>query len=1014
MNESVGTNAGKFDGYDVEGHAVCLRPAAGKPISALAYAALDNLQPGELDIPSSRITNLDGTVEYNVADYASVTLGVCEIDRMYVDTCFLPDQYAIQWAWAGNGQLQSYDPITGEWTEWGQTIDPATGNVVGGYALAFKNDAVEPVIYFQRSGKLYKADPADPINTFQLIGATLPAAPSSYPCFAFDPSGRLLAGIASGSTVVEIDPTTGAATNIGALIDVRDGANLQAGPGDWYFDPNGDWFLMARDTRGALFGEACVDTVLWKIDPATLEAVRISNECSPISGTGAEWLAAGIALLSHSNGTLSQYNSGSGEWSAFPNSAPQAINDLSAQWIIPEPIKVFGFVDKDTPLEDQCEDCLYTMAQNEDTFVLECRPFTLAIPGTFGKCEADPNPFVSDPFSPVAGETTIRSDQVWREGCSDAGPTKWRTFYDEAGVASAEYLYGTLSTPTSLKPEGFTCFECGKVVVTTETIPHCDLNENKTVYRKEKSDGSVVWFDENGEIPEPDLFEIGECPDVNALLPVEEQTICFEEEAYIRQTKEQYVENAATGLPELQNYQIVYYNEAGVLFDSGILDPDQSVPAGEPSGWTLGDCVSPYVAFEVRQLCEKDDKKLLLVDSGGAFAEYSFADGSLLNIPSLQVPSAGSGADPDNFVLYALTQQDNLQTIDVNTKTLISEVPLFTNDGSPLGFSAAHFYDGVLYAADSGTGGWRLYTVDLITAEVSSFNGPWSGISGSGTSLAINPVDGKFYITGSSGRVYEVGSAALASGAATLVYDSPGNTANGATFDTDGILYLTGGPNTYAIDNLGTPAVSEELIIDSFPAGANSITFYRTQAQNPACFFRRYGVLQDGTWEYISDHYVSDFSVRNIAGAVDCCDACDGESSTSTGNAATAEDIGAEVESQATYKGPTAAEIAKAVLDEERNRISGRMETWWNNTNTQQLNVPAGTIGTLVSITEYGTGSVYWTIDGSTPSANTSGTSLMNVQYGNNINLRGIDLSLLRFNGTSTNSDYSVTYEVWT
>ena len=592
MNESVGTNAGKFDGYDVEGHAVCLRPAVGKPISALAYAALDNLQPGELDIPSSRITNLDGTVEYNVADYASVTLGVCEIDRMYVDTCFLPDQYAIQWAWAGNGQLQSYDPITGEWTEWGRTIDPATGNVVGGYALAFKNDAVEPIIYFQRSGKLYKADPADPINTFQLIGATLPAAPSSYPCFAFDPSGRLLAGIASGSTVVEIDPTTGAATNIGALIDVRDGANLQAGPGDWYFDPNGDWFLMARDTRGALFGEPCVDTVLWKIDPATLEAVRISNECSPISGTGAEWLAAGIALLSHSNGTLSQYNSGSGEWSAFPNSAPQAINDLSAQWIIPEPIKVFGFVDKDTPLEDQCEDCLFTMVQNEDTFALECQPFTLAIPGTFGKCEADPNPFVSDPFSPVAGETTVRSDQVWVLGCSDAGPTLWRKFYDAAGTVSTEYKYGSLQEATSLKPAGFSCFECGKVLLITSTIAYCDVDLNKTIYLKETSDGSVVWFDETGEIPEPANKTIGECVDNDSLLPVSEQVICLDGDTYIRAIKEQYVEDPATGLPELANYQVLFYNQDGVFFDSGVLLPAAPV-TGEPEGWTLGDCVAP-------------------------------------------------------------------------------------------------------------------------------------------------------------------------------------------------------------------------------------------------------------------------------------------------------------------------------------------------------------------------------------------------------------------------------------
>ena len=111
-------------------------------------------------------------------------------------------------------------------------------------------------------------------------------------------------------------------------------------------------------------------------------------------------------------------------------------------------------------------------------------------------------------------------------------------------------------------------------------------------------------------------------------------------------------------------------------------------------------------------------------------------------------------------------------------------------------------------------------------------------------------------------------------------------------------------------------------------------------------------------------------------------------------------------------EGPTAQEIAAAMVTEQRNRVEGRMESWQNETNTQQLDVPPGTMGCLRSITDYGAGAVYWTIDGTTPAATNGST--MSVQYGNNIDLCGIDLSLVRMNGSSTGSDYSVTYEVWT
>ena len=926
-------------------------------------------------------------------------------DKLFVDTCFLPDQYAIQWAWAGNGQLQSYDPITGVWTEWGQTIDPATGAVVGGYALAFKNDAVDPVIYFQRSGKLYKADPADPINTFQLVGATLPAAPSSYPCFAFDPSGRLLAGIASGSTVVEIDPTTGAATNIGSLIDARDGANLQAGPGDWYFDPNGDWFLMATDPRAGTFGEPCSGTVLWKIDSSTLETVRVSEECSTIGGTGAEWLAAGLALLSHSNGTLSQYNTGSGEWTAFPNPAPNTINDLSAQWIIPEPIKVFGFVEKDKPIVDQCESCLYTMVQNETTLELECQPFTLKIPGTFGKCEADSNPFVSDPFDPAGGDSGPKNpDQVWNEGCSDAGTTMFRTSCDDAGNEFTEYLYGTLQEPTSLKPVGFRPVSCSIAqAAQTETTQWCNNDETpaKSIFRKESSSSEVTWFDEDGEQNEPINATPGACPDLSPLLPVSEQVICADGVTAIRRVSEQYIENA-DGLPELSNTQVIWFNETGTIYDSGVLQPTDA--AVEPAPFYFGDCVNPYRSVEFRQMCEVDARFLLLIDSGGVFGRYSFYSKTWEPVTTLSVASAGGSADVVNFRLYNFVAPDQMTVIDVNTDTQLPSVTLTSGvlnpavAANPLTFSAASFRDadGYLYAWDTGGADAGLYKVNVTTGAV-DFVTTISGVAGAGTSIAIDNTTDTLVIAGSN-LSYNVD---WVTGAGTI-WNNPPTQPNGSTFDTSGNYYVTAANNTYMLPAGadGNDPDSWVLLIDDFTAGANSLAYYEVVAPEPSCFYRKFGILDDPLADpvYLSDHNVADFSPRTIVGDVTCCDTlCHCGDSGSTDPGATS---------------PTAQQIADAMVTTERARTSGRLENWQNEGGTVSLDVPAGTLGCIRSITEYGTGAVYWTIDGTVPSA--ANGSTMSVQYGPNIDLCGVDLSLVRLDGSSNNSDFSISYEVWT
>ena len=109
--------------------------------------------------------------------------------------------------------------------------------------------------------------------------------------------------------------------------------------------------------------------------------------------------------------------------------------------------------------------------------------------------------------------------------------------------------------------------------------------------------------------------------------------------------------------------------------------------------------------------------------------------------------------------------------------------------------------------------------------------------------------------------------------------------------------------------------------------------------------------------------------------------------------------------------GPTAQEIADAMVTTERARTQGFRESWQNEGGTVSLNVAPGTIGCLRTITDYGAGAVYWNIEGLTPTATNS--HLMSVQYGPNIDLCGIDLSLVRLSGSSTGSDFGVTYEVW-
>lgn len=828
-------------------------------------------------------------------------------NRTYVDTCWLPDQYAIQWSWGGNGDLSSYNPITGVTTYWGKTEINST--VVGGYALAFKNDAVEPTLYFQVGGKLYKADPADPISTFTIVGPTSlfsgtgPGATSSYPCFDYI-DGSLLVG--DGNQAWEIDETTGASTYLGKLKDIRDGANLSVSPGDWFSDPNGDWYMMARDNRGAMFINPvdslpyCTGTVLWKIDKQTLEATRISSSCSPVSGTGASWLAANIYLLSVGTGQVYQYNKLTDQWTiaydADTSSDPLTnitINDLAPQWIVPNPIPVFGWIDNNCPSTNpDCTPTLFTLEQQLDNTLL-CKPFTPTTSGKF-QCEKDPNPFVSDPFDNSSSGGSFDGckrcpDEEWNKGCSDAGPTLWRRYYDESGNQYIEYYYGALTETTNEAPSGFTLLDCNDSPnPTSETTAWCnqDISPSVTVYRKEYSNGTIVWYDDTGTILEPTNKLAGECPSTDPLLPVTNDIICFEGTTYTRVRKETYIPNV-DGVPELSSFQIVWYNEDGVFYDSTVL------PAGstynEPGSFYFGDCNTVYQEIKFEKLCEGDDEKLLLIDSGGAFAEYSFYDGSVTNINTLSVPSSGGSADPDNFRLYSYVAgtsstsgNDSLFIVDVNTKQLIQEIDLFTNDGSPTTFSAASFnvIDGFLYSRN----GTSLYKTNVTTGEVSKvidFSQPIAG----GSSMAID-ANGRITAMGSPGStIYEIDPN---TGIVSVLYViTTANVGNGSTFNantTDPVFYATSGNNTVAVYGLGSGNETEELIIDSWPPGANSLAFYRTLAQKPSCFFRKFGIPENPNENpvYISDHYISDFSPRVISGSVICCECGCGESSSSS------------------------------------------------------------------------------------------------------------------------------------
>ena len=228
--------------------------------------------------------------------------------------------------------------------------------------------------------------------------------------------------------------------------------------------------------------------------------------------------------------------------------------------------------------------------------------------------------------------------------------------------------------------------------------------------------------------------------------------------------------------------------------------------------------------------CEPDQNTLFLLDGSAAadVAEVNLDDPSfpITNQPDL-VRSAGSFTDMDAGLLYAIRRNSNqLWVYDVNNLGggTVQIITLTTTDASPTAFTAAHFYEGFGYGATFSANLWNVYRIDVATGDVSFFNGPWTGSIGSGTSMAINPLDGRFYVTGGSGEVYEISNTAGDSGAVTLIGTATVGSAAGATFDDKGNLYLANGVEADRWNNF--PNGTQEQIVANWPQGPNSISFY--------------------------------------------------------------------------------------------------------------------------------------------------------------------------------------------
>ena len=110
--------------------------------------------------------------------------------------------------------------------------------------------------------------------------------------------------------------------------------------------------------------------------------------------------------------------------------------------------------------------------------------------------------------------------------------------------------------------------------------------------------------------------------------------------------------------------------------------------------------------------------------------------------------------------------------------------------------------------------------------------------------------------------------------------------------------------------------------------------------------------------------------------------------------------------------------LADAIVAKQRD-VTPRVMNFTNEGGVESLRdaagnlYPAGTLGTLVSVEDIGTGFVRWTIDGSVPTTQEGTGFTTTGPYHAAYNLHNVDLSLVRLDGSSANSDYAVAFEVY-
>lgn len=824
--------------------------------------------------------------EQTVTDANELTLGGCECnDRVEINNCFLPDQYAIIWAINGSGDLLSYNPIEDVWTDHGN-VSP------GSYALAFDNNLGSPAIYYQRNGELYKVDPSSPSSGSFFVGDTDPHAGGSYPWLAFDPQGRLLVGpVSPGTSIAIIDPSTGATTYLGNIIDTATGNRLLTAGGDWTFDPAGGLYVLTQNPSR-----------IFQIDLATLEATEVTQSPAPFSGnfTGFAWSSANKFWGSRSTGEIWQYDVIQDTWTLV-TTAPNGINDLDSQFIIPDAIPVVGWMDlsgcgdgnatdgdtdPDNDLDDDgvYPDCagitLFTYEVDTLTQSVVCRRFEPRINGKFGNCVPEGNPFVTDPnqSGESGGGCDTCSDQVWREGCSDAGYTLYRRYYDPSGNVFMEYLFGTLTEPTQTAPSGFNPIPCGEVIPGEVVITaFCDLGTNNTVYERQEilTDGTlqVTWFNETGTILEPTNLGTGACEQVDPLLPVTEQIICLDGEPAVRKYSEVLVPDG-TGLPVLSQYQLIYFDNNGPIYDSGLLNADDSLPGGEPTDWYIGACIEGPKDVWRQKLCEGVSNTVLMVSSSGSgsFSSYEVRGGNFQDV-FLAVDAAASGADIANGFLYTFNAANDLVVVDVKQSPPVV-LNVLPRSGDFTGGTNAAAFDPITNSLWF-IGGSSLYSLNVSTGSSTLLGAMPNYLSNSGASLAISP-EGTVYVNARNSATTSFDNTSISTVnrstfELTDFTDLPKN-AQGMSWgrDVNGNegIWFGSGDTTLNFLNLGTLAVTENVTEKA--EGINSVSYYEVGPVVPKTIIREY-CRDEVSGEVDFQDYDLNYEEYSPVGYISCC-----------------------------------------------------------------------------------------------------------------------------------------------